>query len=63
MLLYNLLEAASMYGSVPQSDGYVIVWDKAPYAHSKRASIFLMYAYPKRLTFITTMGLEVHPLF
>ena len=33
------------------------------FAHLKGASIFLMYDCPKRLPFIPTMGLKVHPHF
>ena len=52
-----------MYGSVLQSDECVIAWVKDASAHLKGASICLMYDCPKRLSFITEMGLEVHPHF
>ena len=52
-----------MYGSVPQYDGCARVWVKAASAHLKGASICLMYDCPKRLPFIATMRLEVHPRF
>ena len=63
MLLFILLDGATMYGSVPQSDEHARVWVKVASAHLKGDSICLMYDCPKRLSFITTMGLEVHPLF
>ena len=63
LLLFNLLEDATMYGSVPQSDGCARVWVKAASTHLKGASIFLMYDCPKILSFIATMGLKVHPHF
>ena len=52
-----------MYGSVSQDDGSAIVWVKVASTHLKGASIFLMYDFPKRLSFIAAMGLKVHPHF
>ena len=63
MLLFILLEATTMYGSVSRSDGCARVWVKDSYAHFKGASICLMYAFPKRLSIIAIMGLNIHPHF
>ena len=63
MLLFILLEATTMYGSVTQLDGHARVWDKASYANLKGYFICLMYDCPKGLSFIATMGLKVHPHF
>ena len=52
-----------MYGSVPRSYVCARVWVKATSTHLKGDSIFLMYDCPKRLSFIETMGLKVHPHF
>ena len=49
VLRFNLLEAATMYGSVPQYHGRARVWVKAASAHLKGASICLMYDCPKTL--------------
>ena len=51
-----------MYESVPQFEG-ARVGVKDASAHLKGVVIFLMYDYPKRLSFIATMGLKVHPHF
>ena len=45
MLLFILLEAATMYGSVSQYDGHARALVKASSTHFKGASIFLMYDY------------------
>ena len=63
MLLFSLLEATTMYGSLPQSDGHSRVWVKATSVHLKGDSICLMYEFPKTLSFIEEMGLKVHPHF
>ena len=63
MLLFSLLAAATMYGSVPHSDGCARVWVKDASTNSKGASICLMYDCPKRLSFIAAMGLKVHSHF
>ena len=52
-----------MYRSVAELDGCARVWVKATSADLKGASICLMYDCPKRLTFIATMVLKVHPHF
>ena len=51
MLLYSLLEAATVYESVPQFEGST-AWVKAASAHLKEAAICLTYDCPKRLSFI-----------
>ena len=63
MLLLSLLEAATMYGSVLQYYGHARVLVKVGSAHLKGDSICLMYDCPKRLSFIASMGLKVHPHF
>ena len=63
VLLFILLEASTMYGSVPHFDGRARVWVKDASAHLKGAYIFLIYEFPKRLSFIATMGLKFHPHF
>ena len=63
MLLFSLLEDATMYGSVPQSDGSTRVWVKDSSTHLKGDSIYLMYDYPKILSFTASMGMKVHPHF
>ena len=52
-----------MYESVSQSDGRARVWVKDVSIHLKGVSIFLMYDCPKRLSFIASMELKVHPHF
>ena len=47
--------------SIP--DTLLIRTELPAFAHLKGASICLMYHYPKRLSFIPTMGLKVHPHF
>ena len=63
VLLFRLLEVDTMYGSLPWSDGRARVWVKAASAHLKGGSIFLMYDCPKRMSFIATMRMKVHPHF
>ena len=63
VLLFSLLEDATMYGSVQQYDGHDRVLVKDVYSHLKGASIWLMYDYPKRIPFIAAMRLKVHPHF
>ena len=63
MFLFILLEAATMYGSVSRSNGHARVWVKVASTHLKGVSIFLMYDYPKILSFIAVMGLKFHPHF
>ena len=52
-----------MYVSVVQYDGCTRVWVKNSFAHLKGHSIFLMYAYPRRLYFIVATELEIRPHF
>ena len=52
-----------MYGSVPQYDERDKVWVKDASAHLKGSSICLMYACPKILSFIASMGLKVQHHF
>ena len=51
MFIYSLLEFATVYESVPQSEG-ARVWVNDASAHLKGAAICLMYDCPKRLSFI-----------
>ena len=61
MLFFSLLDVATMYGSVSQSDGHVRGQVKATSTHLKSTSFFLMYECPKTLSFIAVMVWKAHP--